>query len=122
MMTYAIKDHALTMPDGTQYQCHSGISYGLNNPDAIQDVGIGPLPPGVYTLGPWQDGRDYGASWARLGPLISRLSPDPSNEMYGRDDFAMHGGNGSEPPSDSHGCIVFAHNDAKPFVTPGKLK
>lgn len=107
MMTYQISTQTYTMADGvTTFQCHSGIGVGLNNPDAVQMVGIGPLPPGTYDLGPWQDGSVYGPDWARLGPHICRLYPRPGDEMYGRDDFAIHGGNGSNPPSDSHGCIV----------------
>ena len=120
MMTYAIKDHVWTMPDGTQYSGHAGHGYGLNNPDAIQEVGVGPLPPGLYNLGPWQDGSLYGPSWARLGPLISRLYPDAGNEMYGRNDFAIHGGNGSNPPTDSDGCVIMQHNDRQAVCDSGE--
>jgi len=33
-----------------------------------------------------------------------RLKPDPSNEMYGRDAFLIHGDNSTE--SGSQGCII----------------
>ena len=92
--------------NGVVYPCHMGRGDGLNNP-AMQDVvKTGPLPQGWYTLGKWQDGKDYSAADARLGPFVCRLTPDPENEMFGRDGFFIHGGNNSNPPTDSEGCIV----------------
>ncbi len=121
-MTYAIGAHVWTMPDGTQFQGHAGHGSGFNNPDATQQVGVGPLPVGLYYLGPWQDGIVYGPAWARLGPLISRLNPDPENTMYGRCDFACHGGNGSNPPSDSDGCVILQHCDRQAICDSGETQ
>ncbi len=103
---YTISTCRLDLPTGASYLCHAGRGVGLNNPNAIKLVAIGPLPPGGYTCGPWQDGSAYGANFARLGPFVTRLTPDADNRMYGRNDFCCHGGNGSNPPTDSEGCIV----------------
>ena len=92
--------------NGETIPAHAGRGLGLNNPAAQDQVAVGPLPQGGYTLGPWQDGAAYGPAFAHLGPFVCRLYPDPDNEMFGRDDFCIHGGNGSNPPTDSEGCIV----------------
>lgn len=75
---------------------------GRNNPD-MQDVKcIGPLPEGTYVFG-------QPVMQSHLGPFAIPLIPDPSNTMYGRGDFYMHGdtqiaGNASE------GCIIQARS------------
>ena len=71
---------------------------GKNNPDYIKVKSVGPLCPGVYTFG-------TPVAQSHLGPFAIPLTPDPSNEMYGRSDFYCHGdttpsGNASE------GCII----------------
>lgn len=105
MLTFSQSSGTLTL-NGVEYPAHAGRGDGLNNPAAQDQHGIGPLPRGWYTLGTWQDGRDYSEADARLGPFVCRLEPDPENEMYGRSGFFIHGGNYSQPPTDSEGCIV----------------
>ena len=36
-----------------------------------------------------------------------RLTPDPSNEMYGRTSFLIHGDTGAHNHGASEGCIIF---------------
>lgn len=105
MLTYSQSSGTLTL-NGRNFPAHAGKLQGLNNPEQQDVHGIGPIPQGAYTLGPWQDGSEYSAADARLGPFVSRLTPDPGNEMFGRDGFFIHGGNGTVPPTDSEGCIV----------------
>jgi Protein of unknown function (DUF2778) len=71
---------------------------GINNP-AMQNVkSIGPLPCGLYSFG-------EPVLQSHLGPFAIPLIPDPSNEMFGRGSFYVHGdttpsGNASE------GCVI----------------
>ena len=66
-----------------------------------QDVkGRGPIPVGKYTL--------QGAPFKhhKTGVYTIRLRPDPSNEMFGRDSFMVHGDKKDHPGEASEGCIV----------------
>lgn len=79
----------------------SGHGDGYNNP-ALQNVpNVGPLPQGHYTIG-----SPY--THPKLGPVVMDLEPDPSNEMFGRNEFRIHGALISDPADSSHGCIVLA--------------
>ena len=60
----------------------------------------GPIPIGIYTIGTAFD--DPGGK----GPCVFRLIPDPSNEMFGRSGFMIHGDNIAHNYSASEGCIV----------------
>ncbi len=85
---------------GQQYlRCrgYAGNGPGLTNPDAQNQPRVGPLPRGGYTVGPPTRSR---------GPLTRPLTPDPSNNMHGRDGFLMHGDNPAQDNSASEGCIV----------------
>ena len=71
---------------------------GKNNPDMQDKKSIGPLPVGTYT-------RSTPVLKSHLGPFAIPLTPDPTNEMFGRSSFYCHGdttpsGNASE------GCII----------------
>lgn len=71
---------------------------GKNNPEMQNVPSIGPLPEGWYDLG-------EPVEHSHLGAYAIPLIPDPSNEMYGRGSFYLHGdttpsGNASE------GCII----------------
>jgi hypothetical protein len=79
---------------GTGY---AGTGKGRNNP-AMQDViDVGPLPCGYYTIGPAYE-------HPKLGKVTMNLTPDPSNQMFGRDDFRIHGNNAEDDASE--GCMV----------------
>ncbi len=85
--------------DDTHYQCYAGFGVGKNNP-VMQDVkSVGPLPVGKYKMGTPYDS-------ARTGPYTIPLIPDPSNEMYHRGDFRIHGDSRTNPGTASHGCII----------------
>lgn len=78
---------------------YAGRDAGKNNP-AMQNVkGIGPLPVGFYTiLAPYNH--------PTVGKYAMPLIPDPTNEMFGRNSFFMHGDSEEHPGLASHGCIV----------------
>lgn len=76
---------------------YAGTGPGRNNPD-MQDVPrVGPIPRGVYTIGP-------AYKHPKLGPICMNLDPHPDNEMHGRDAFRMHGNNKINDAS--LGCII----------------
>lgn len=86
----------------------AGQGAGLNNP-AMQDVhNIGPLPRGTYSIG-----TPY--THPHLGPLTFNLTPDPSNEMFGRSSFRIHGFASVHPELSSEGCIT-QHHDVRAYV------
>jgi hypothetical protein len=76
---------------------YAGTGPGRNNPD-MQDVRMtGPIPRGIYRIGAPENHK-------RTGPHSIRLTPDPTNEMYGRSAFLIHGDNKENDAS--NGCII----------------
>lgn len=76
-------------------------------PPYVNDAGAqalrarGPIPAGTYRISwPWDH--------IRLGPISFFLEPDPSNNMFGRSGFFIHGDNSSGNQSASHGCIILS--------------
>ncbi|HTI83169.1 MAG TPA: tlde1 domain-containing protein [Acetobacteraceae bacterium] len=82
---------------GTGYCGHGS---GLNNPAAQDQQNVGPIPTGSYAIGPAHTPVDH------LGPLALPLYPDPTNQMYSRFGFFMHGDNQYANHSASNGCII----------------
>lgn len=82
---------------GTGY---SGAPGFVNDPTTCDLKDKGPLPPGIYTMGAL-------CQEPVLGPDCIPLTPDPTNEMFGRGSFFIHGDDAAKPPwSSSEGCIV----------------
>jgi hypothetical protein len=80
---------------------YAGFGEGQNNP-ALQHVrDVGPLPCGVWRILPPQD------PVRQLGPLAMPLEP-MSGEMFGRDDFLIHGDSTARNRTASTGCIVLS--------------
>lgn len=61
----------------------------------------GPAPVGKYTVA---------NSCSEKGGRCN-LTPDPSNNMFGRDHFQIHGDNGKGDKSASQGCIILSQKD-----------
>ena len=78
---------------------YSGHGLGRNNPAAQAEPDIGPIPRGRYTIGPPQPTH---------GGFALPLTPDPSNEMFGRSAFLIHGdmANPALAGTASLGCII----------------
>jgi hypothetical protein len=92
-------------PKGNQCepQGYAGHGIGLNNPEMQSVKFVGPIPVGKYKFGtPRHD--------PEVGKFAIPLIPDPSNEMYGRDDFYLHGDEILNPGKHlaSDGCPVQA--------------
>lgn len=97
---------------------YSGSGAGKNNPNAENEENEGPIPQGVYRIsGPLCTSEQNGGSVTPCpdcggvthhthGPYIFRLTPDPSNEMFGRSGFLIHGDSIAAPGTASKGCII----------------
>jgi len=79
---------------------YCGHGSGLNNPSAQDQQNVGPIPTGSYAIGPIHTPADH------LGPLALPLYPDPTNQMYGRFGFFIHGDNQYANHGASDGCII----------------
>jgi|HubBroStandDraft_2_1064218.scaffolds.fasta_scaffold112497_2 hypothetical protein len=105
MWTYDQQTGLLLGSDGKGYPGgYSGHGLGVNNPAMQSTPDVGPIPQGFYTIGsPYVD--------PEKGPLVMALTPDPTNEMYGRGGFLMHGDLVTEIGLKlaSLGCIVEPH-------------
>lgn len=97
MMTYRQIDGEITLEDRFEGYGYSGTGNGRNNP-ATEDVqSTGPIPRGVYHIGPAHD-------HPKLGPVVFDLTPGPGQDMHGRSAFRIHGDNKNHDAS--HGCII----------------
>ena len=77
---------------------YSGSEPYKNRPAAEHRQDEGPIPTGLYTMGPARDDD-------QMGPQCVPLEPAPDNEMHGRFGFYVHGD--TTPPGDaSSGCII----------------
>ena len=81
---------------GTGY---SGNGGGLNNPAMQDDPDVGPIPQGNYTI-------STAYTDPEKGPIVMGLTPDPANQMFGRDGFLIHGDNQAMNHTASKGCII----------------
>jgi hypothetical protein len=77
----------------------------VNNPDNqnIKGKNAGPLPRGQYTIGPE---RNYTEHNGKVLMNAMKLTPNPSNQMFGRSGFLIHGSNDYSRQDSSLGCIV----------------
>src|SRR5271163_365720 len=88
MWTYHQKTGELFDPDGKLAATgYSGNGPDLNNPAAEVAIGHGPIPAGLYHIGAPHSPIDH------LGRLAMPLIPEPTNHMYGRSGFFLHGDN-----------------------------
>jgi hypothetical protein len=101
--TYQISSGTLLDPTGaTVGHGYAGHGEGLNNPALCNVRDVGPLPQGTYTIGqPINDNQ--------VGVFAMPLTPDPSNEMFGRSAFFIHGDNPELNHTASDGCIILIH-------------
>jgi hypothetical protein len=77
---------------------------GKNKPNMESVVDVGPIPCGYYTItGPPYDDPKH-------GQFVLKLIPNPTNQMFGRSGFLMHGDNKNTPGTASLGCIIFPRN------------
>lgn len=98
MFTYSQAAGVLSQ-DGSQMGVgYSGHGAGLNN-SAMQTVpDVGPVPQGLYSIGPWHDA-------VHLGPCVALLTPI-DQDAFGRTAIFVHGDDSAMDHGASHGCII----------------
>lgn len=98
--TYRQATGMLIGPDGSMWGgCYSGKGEGKNNPSYQNVKDLGPIPAGLYeVLSPV-------TSYVH-GPFALPLHPDPTNQMWGRNGFMIHGDSKIEPGTASEGCLI----------------
>jgi hypothetical protein len=86
---------------------YSGIGAGLNNP-AMQNVdSTGPLPQGLYNIGPQKDNM---TSDNHNLIMSMRLTPNAKNQMFHRAGFLIHGPHGNDHHDSSNGCPILSRS------------
>jgi len=105
MWTYVQRSGELRNADGELVAAgYSGFPPdGKNNPGVEAEPDIGPIPCGYYTIGAPECVDAAGPH----GPFVLPLTPDPSNEMFGRSGFLCHGDSIAHAGCASHGCMIF---------------
>lgn len=89
-------------PDGsTAAVGYAGNGLGKNNPEMQHVQGVGPLPRGRYRMRPPINTPTH-------GPYVIWLDPAPTNEMFGRSAFGIHGDSVKHPGTASLGCVCVA--------------
>lgn len=111
MYTFNIIAGTITTDSGVvlESNCVSGCGDGLNNPAWMTMKDMGPLPIGLYKIGP-------AYTHPKLGPICMDLVPNRFNDMFGRSDFRIHGFAAGQPKTSSKGCIC-AERDTRVFIS-----
>jgi hypothetical protein len=100
-------------PDGTLIgKGYSGAYECKNVPEAQPIPNRGPIPVGVYHISEPVDSRVH-------GPLALPLIADPSNNMFGRSHFLIHGDSKVDPGNASEGCIILSKDVREAIVASG---
>lgn len=81
---------------------YSGFGADKNQPADESVKNLGPIPEGRYAIGVPQCVAVPGPH----GPFVLPLTPLPSNQMFGRDGFLIHGDSIEHPGAASLGCII----------------
>ena len=110
--TYEQRTGQLSRDGANIVRGYSGAGEGKNNPEDQEIHNVGPIPRGLYTINSPQDTVTH-------GPYVLSLTPDPENEMYGRDSFLIHGDSKVDPGTASEGCIILPRNIRERIWTSG---
>jgi Tlde1 domain len=82
---------------GTGYSgAGTAAASGRNNPAMQGTANVGPIPQGLYTIGPLHNSPN-------TGPNVMNLTPN-GHDALGRTDFQIHGNNATN--NASHGCVI----------------
>lgn len=80
-------------------RCYAGRGLGLNSPARQGDVGIGPLPVGLYRISP-------SVTHPHMGLVSLQLTPSRWNPVRWRAGFWIHGDTSDHMFRASDGCLV----------------
>ena len=101
MWTYNQSTGALShngQPSGAGY---SAMGAGQNNPAMQMVHDVGPIPQGLWQIGPPFDTATH-------GPHVMALAPEPHTVTFGRSGFLIHADSIAHPGKASCGCIVLS--------------
>lgn len=120
---WQIREGTMVSPNETiSFKGYSGKGEHKNDWTSTALHNEGPIPAGWYTIGAPVNTLTH-------GPYVLPLSPHPSNLMYDRSGFLIHGDSVTEPGTASEGCIIlnrtereliWASNDHALLVIPFK--
>lgn len=96
---------------GTGY---SGAEQFKNDPVMEGIHNKGPIPRGLYYIGKPQNTVTH-------GPYVLPLTPDPSNTMFGRYGFLIHGDSIVAPGTASEGCIIMPRGVREAIAISGDM-
>jgi hypothetical protein len=122
MLKYSQSTGIMTRDELQLARGWAGQHAGKNNPDMQKVRGVGPLPRGLYTIGPWEETHGH------LGPMVAALHPDPENDMLADDGhertaFFIHGpSQGANYGQESMGCIVMLRADRSSVKNSGETR
>lgn len=102
--TGVLTQNGAAIPGGGRV--YSGHGTGLNNPDMEHVKGGGPLPRGLYKIGPSYNDP-------HLGRCVMHLDPMPGTNEFGRSAFRLHGDNAEMNHTASDGCIIASYDIRK---------
>jgi hypothetical protein len=102
MWTYKQSNGELSRDGVAAGDGYSGFEIGRNNPAMQDQQNVGPIPQGSYSIGAPECVDSPGPH----GPFVLRLTPDPANQMFGRDGFLIYGDSIVQPGRASQGCII----------------
>jgi hypothetical protein len=101
MWIYDQATGALSRDDKPVAEGYSGFGDGKDNPVMQNVPDTGPIPRGVYAIGPPHDTTTH-------GPHVMALTPVDGTDTFGRSGFLIHGDSIEHPGTASHGCIILA--------------
>jgi hypothetical protein len=87
--------------NGNTGKCTTNSYSGFKGETDQTKKNFGPIPVGKYTVANSCDEKGGRCN----------LTPDSSNNMFGRSSFQIHGDNGKDDRSASHGCIILNKNE-----------
>ena len=78
---------------------YSGLGAGKDNDNDVKEIGVGPIPWGMWDIVNLIDSPE-------TGPCTLVLQPQEGTDTWGRSAFRIHGDSITDPGNASHGCIV----------------
>ena len=99
MWKYEQRSGAFYRPNGERLVLgYAGHGEGVNNPELESTPDVGPIPKGLWQIGP-------AFTHQKAGPVTMRLQMQKGS-LFGRSGFLIHGDNPKGDRSASNGCII----------------
>jgi hypothetical protein len=115
MIRYQISSGVLSKDGSLIGVGYSGQPACKNDPNKCSVHNAGPIPPGIYSI-------NAPVNTVTHGPYVLPLTPHPSNEMFKRSGFMMHGDSVVHPGTASEGCIIMPRSVRESVYKNGDLE